>query len=394
MGFFDSIGNFLSGGNNERAANAQQSAVDQLSGVELPDIDKMQLQLEDLVQQGVLTPEQAQAYLVQQSDLNGIQTDPALRQAQMDALSGLQDISNNNGLTAADQAQLSQIKTQEDTASRGAREAILQNAQARGMGGSGIELLQQFQNQQDSATRNSQRDLDVAGMAQNRALQALQQAGQLGGQIQAQDFGQKAQVAEANDAINKFNAQNSQAVNMANVQARNTAAAQNLGEKQRVADSNVGTHNSQQQYNKGLQQQQFENAYRKAGGTAGALQQQAGGYMEAGKNLQQLIGTAIGTGASAATKSDENAKEDIQEFDASKFLDDLTPSKYRYKNPQMDGEGKQVGVMAQEIQKEAPQMVMDTPQGKVVDYNKAGGPIMASMASLHDRLKKLEKERA
>lgn len=394
MGLFDSIGNFLSGGNNQRSANAQQSAVDQLSGLELPDVDQMQIQLEDLVQQGVITPEQAQAYLVQQSGLNGIQTDPKLHQAQMDALSGLQDISANKGLTAADQAQLSQIKTQEDTASRGAREAILQNAQARGMGGSGIELLQQFQNQQDAATRNSQRDLDVAGMAQNRALQALQQAGQLGGQIQAQDFGQKAQVAEANDAINKFNAQNSQAVNMANVQARNAAAAQNLGEKQRVADTNVASHNAQQQYNKGLQQQQFENAYRKAGGTAGALQQQAGGYMQAGKNTQDLIGTLLGAGASAATKSDENAKEDIQEFDASKFLDDLTPSKYRYKNPQKDGEGKQVGVMAQDIEKEVPQMVMDTPDGKMVDYNKAGGPIMASMASLHERLKKLEKERA
>ena len=54
------------------------------------------------------------------------------------------------------------------------------------------------------------------------------------------------------------------------------------------------------------------------------------------------------------------------------------------------GEGKQVGVMAQDIEKEVPQMVQDTPEGKVVDYNKAGGPILASMASLHDRLKKLE----
>lgn len=180
MGLFDSIGDFLSGGNQSKAANASQSSTDQFGNLQLPDVSQMQLQLEQLVQQGVLTPEQAQTYLVQQSDMNNIETDPALFTAQMDALGGLQDISNNDGLTAADRAQLGQIQTQEDSAERGAREAILQNAQARGMGGSGIELLQQFQNQQDSATRKSQKDMDVAAMAQNRALQALQSAGSLG----------------------------------------------------------------------------------------------------------------------------------------------------------------------------------------------------------------------
>lgn len=390
MGLFDSIGNFLSGGNNQRSANAGAAATAQLDALQLPDVASMQLQLGELVQQGVITPEQAKTYLAQQSELNNIQTDPALHQAQMDALLGLQDISSNEGLTAADQAQLSRIKTQEDASSRGAREAILQNAQARGLGGSGIELLQQFQNQQDSASRNSQRDLDVAAMAQNRALQALQQAGQLGGQIQAQDFGQKASVAEANDAINKFNTQNSQNVALENTKAKNVAQAQNLAEKQRIADENAQMRNQQQQYNKSLAQTQFDNAYKKAGGVAAGLQNQAQGFQEAGKGITNLIGTGV---SAAAAFSDEEVKENVEEFDPSQFLDDLTSVKYRYKNPAM-GEGKQVGVMAQEIEKEVPQMVEDTPMGKVVDYNKAGGPIMASMASLHDRLKKLEKERA
>lgn len=386
MGLFDSIGDFLSGGNNDKAAAARQGATDQLNSLVLPDVSEMQLQLEQMVQQGVITPEQAQTYLVEQSDMNNISTDPKLKQAQLDALSGLQDISSNKGLTAADRAQLQSIQTGEDTAARGAREAILQNAQARGMGGSGIELLQQFQNQQDSATRKSQRDLDVAAMAQNRALQALQQAGQLGGQIQAQDFNQQAQVAGANDAINKFNAQNQQNVELVNTKARNIAQAQNLSEQQRVADSNVDLKNQQQKYNKSLQQQQFDNAYKKAGGVAYSLNNQAQGFQQAGQGVQNLIGTTLGA---AAAFSDEEVKDDVADFDPSAFLDDLTSVKYRYKNPKM-GEGKQVGVMAQDIEKEVPQMVHDTPDGKIVDYNKAGGPILASMASLHERLKKLE----
>lgn len=389
MGLFDAVGDFLSGGNNSKAADARQGATDQLSSLQLPDISQMQLQLEELVQQGVITPEQAQTYLVEQSDLNNISTDPKLRQAQLDALFGLQDISSSGGLTAADQAQLGQIKTQEDAAQRGAREAILQNAQARGLGGSGIELMAQLQNQQDAATRQSQRDLDVAGMAQNRALQALQQAGSLGGQIQAQDFGQKAAIAEANDAISKFNAQNSQNVALENTKAKNIAQAQNLQEKQRVADANAATRNTQQQYNKGLQQQQFENAYKKAGGVSGALQNQAQGFNQAGQGIQSLIGTGLGA---AAAFSDEEVKEEVKDFDPSEFLDSLTSVKFKYKDPSM-GAGKQIGVMAQDIEKEAPQMVVDTPDGKVVDYNKAGGPLLASMSSLHERLKKLEKGR-
>lgn len=387
MGLFDSIGDFLSGGNQSKAANASQSSTDQFGNLQLPDVSPMQLQLEQLVQQGVLTPEQAQTYLVQQSDMNNIETDPALFTAQMDALGGLQDISNNDGLTAADRAQLGQIQTQEDSAERGAREAILQNAQARGMGGSGIELLQQFQNQQDSATRKSQKDMDVAAMAQNRALQALQSAGSLGGQIQAQQFGQKAQVAGANDAINKFNAQNQQSVGLANTQAKNAAQAQNLAEKQRVSDANVGLKNQQQQYNKNLNQQQFDNAYKKAGGTATALNNQSELFQKTGDSNKKMLGDAATS--VAAIFSDERLKDDIEDFDPSKFLDDLTSVKYHYKNPKM-GEGKQVGVMAQDIEKEAPQMVEDTPNGKVVDYNKAGGPLFASLASLHDRLKKIE----
>lgn len=392
MGFdlFGSIGDFLSGGNNSKAADARSAATDQLSSLQLPDTVSMQIQLEDLVQQGALTPEQAQAILADPSALNGISTDPALQKAQMDALTGLQDISSSGGLTAADKAQLSQIQTQGDTAARGSREAIQQNAQARGLGGSGIELLQEMQNQQDQATRNSANDLSVAGMAQNRALQALQQAGTLGGQIQNQSFNQQATVANANDAIDKFNTQNAQNVNLTNTAANNTAEAANLAAKQKIADANVATHNAQQQYNKQLQQQQFDNAYKKAGGVAGGLNNQAQGFQQAGQANQQLIGTAA---SSAAAFSDEKVKKEVETFDPSKFLDDLTSVKYRYKDPGM-GDGKQVGVMAQDIEKEVPQMVHDTPEGKVVDYNKAGGPILASMSSLNERLKKLEKERA
>lgn len=390
MSIISSISNFLSGGAQGQATDAAQAGVDALASLQTPDVAAMQLELEQLVQQGVLTPEEAQTYLQEASKTADIQTNPALRQAQMDALASMQEI-GEGGLTASDKAALSGIQSQEQTASRGAREAIIADAQAKGMGGSGLELMAQLKNQQDAATRQSQRDLDVAGMAQDRALQAIQAAGQMGGNIQQQDFGQQFQQGQAQDAINQFNTQNMNQVGMVNTKAANDAAATNLQNKQRIADANTTTRNTQQQYNKQLAQQDFDNRYKRAGGTASAYQNLAGQYNANAAQNMQVVGSAIQAGGTAAAASDEELKDDITDFDASKFLDDLTPSKYQYKDKKY-GDGKQVGVMAQQIEKEVPQMVMDTPEGKMVDYSpkKAGGPIFASLADIHNRLKKIE----
>ncbi len=391
MSLIGTVTNFLSGGAQGDATDAAKAGVDALRTLQTPDVTQMQLELEELIQQGILTPEEAEAYMQEASQTGNIQTDPALKQAQMDALSSLQEV-GEGGLTASDKAALAGIQSQEQTASRGAREAIISDAQAKGMGGSGLELMAQLKNQQDAATRQSTRDLDVAGMAQDRALQAIQAAGTLGGQMQSTDFNQQFSQGQAQDAINQFNTAAMNTNEQNNVRARNDAQATNLANKQRVADSNTQTRNTQQQYNKQLAQQDFENRYKKAGGTASAYQNLAGQYNANGAQNMQLVGSAIEAGGKAAAASDEELKEDITDFDASKFLDDLTPSKYNYKSPEKYGEGKQVGVMAQQIEKEVPQMVMDTPEGKMVDYSpkKAGGPIFASLADIHNRLKKIE----
>ena len=367
---------------------------DNFSDLQTPNSGDMALQLQELVQQGSLSPEQAQAILADPSAMNNISLDPNLKNAQMDALASLQDISSSGGMTAMDKANLGRIETEENTAARGQREAILQNAQARGMGGSGLELMSQMKNQQDSATRKSQRDLDVAGMAQQRALDALMQGGNLAGQIQGQDFSQQAQTAQANDAIARFNAQNQQQVGMANVAANNDAQAKNMAVKQSIADSNTGTRNAQQQYNKQLIQKNFENEMAKRGGQTNVAAQNANAQ---GKNSQgeaDAQNKTIGMGLSAAAMfSDERGKCDIEEIDPSDFLDSLTGYKYKYKDKK-HGEGQQVGVMAQDLEKSeaGSKLVVDTPEGKVVEYAKAGPAIMASLASLNKRMKQMEQE--
>lgn len=296
MGLFDTIGDFLSGGNNSKASNARGEATTQFKELGLPDIEDMKINLQQLVSQGKLSPEQAQTFLQEKSGMSGISLDPKLQQAQMDALSSLQGL-GQGGLSLSDKSDLNQIASQESTQARGAREAILQNAQSKGMGGSGAELMAQLQNSQDAASRISQRDMNVSGQAQQRALQALMQAGQLGGQMQTNSFNQQAAQAQSQDAINRFNAQNRQDVQNKNVQSYNEAQSQNLANQQRISDTNTGLANQQEQYNKNLAQQDFENRYKKAGGVAGAIQNEAQGYQQAGKGIQDLIGSGLQAGA-------------------------------------------------------------------------------------------------
>jgi hypothetical protein len=366
---------------------------DLYADLQTPSTQDLQLQLEEMVLQGTLSPEQAQTIMLDPSAMGGITLDPALKQAQMDALLGLQDISDSGGMTAMDRANMSRISNEEDAKARGAREAIMQQAQARGMGGSGMEILSQLQNAQESASRRSARDTEVAGMAQQRALEALMQGGNMAGNIRGQEFSEQAQKAQAADAIAKFNAQNQQQQVNINTAARNDAREKNLNAAQTLSNANTGIRNQEQQFNKQLPQQKFENELKKRGAQTGVLQanQQAQGQNsqnQANAN-NQMLGTALTT--AAMFMSDERQKEDIDDFDAGAFLDSLTGKKYRYKDEKY-GKGEQAGVIAQDLLKtpEGSSAVHQTDEGMMVDSGKASNLALASAADLHKRLKKLE----
>lgn len=176
--------NFLSGGANKKAAKAAQMGIDAWKGIDIPELAAQRIALEQLVSQGELSPEQASVVLQENSGLSGISTDPRMMEASMKALQQLSDIGSQGGMTAMDRAQLGSIMGQIGASERGAREAILQNAAMRGVGGSGLELAAQLANNQSQAQNASQQGLGVAALAQQRALEALAQSGQLGAQLQ------------------------------------------------------------------------------------------------------------------------------------------------------------------------------------------------------------------
>lgn len=159
---------------------------------------------ENYLQQSLAGYQNLQMPTYDQMAINGASVDsldPTARNAQLAALQQMQGIATQGGMTAIDKARLQQIQEQTATQARGAREAIMQNAQARGMGGSGAELANLMQGQQSASDQAGRQAVDVNSAAQQRALQAMAQTGQLGGQISQQDL----QRAQAQDEIRKFN---------------------------------------------------------------------------------------------------------------------------------------------------------------------------------------------
>lgn len=247
------------------------------------------------------------------SAMQNIQTDPRLMQAQYDALREL-ETRGKEGFTARDE--LDRLKTKQDVSKENAGRlgAIQQNMAARGMGGSGMDLVAQMQAAQAATDREALAGLERnAAQEQNRASSSAQ-AGGLAGNIRGQGFQENSAKAQAQDLINRFNAQNSVNRSIYNNRGMNDANQQNTSRYNQTRDMNtqgqygfrkdaLGANQGQQQMNynaatEDLNAKRIKDEQARAAkkGTMGAVGTVAGGLAGAyfGKSPQ-----AVAAGASA-----------------------------------------------------------------------------------------------
>lgn len=295
--------------------------------------------------------------------------------------------------------------------------------------------------------------VNTAALAQNAANQSVQnrvndqlsaqsQLANVAGTVQGQNLS-AAQLAQANSQYNATNTNaftlaNQGATNaqtLANETALNTQGAQNVAAAQQTALANAAAAG---QY--GLQQGTMDQAAATTNATntlqnevnntqrqvsfdtlAGQTSQQAAANLQGQQTLDAsdynatmganagiyqnavnanagTVNAVIGAGSTvgaAAAKSDERAKDDIEdagdEIDA--LLSQLKASSYRYKDGQGEAPGRHVGVMAQDLLKTdaGRGMVKQDSTGTLqVDYGQGLGTMMAALADIHGRLKKLE----
>lgn len=260
-----------------------------------PTPEEQYVAMQDLIQQGLVTPEMAEAYLLDETAMAGIDTDTEGRQAEYEALAELRDIVGSGGLTASDRAKIQEIQDELNTSARGARGAITQNMAERGISGSGLEYMEKLMAQQSGAETAARQGMDVAAQAEQRALEAIMAQAGLGGQLSQQEFSEQSDIAKAKDMIAQFNLANRQDIQMQNIAARNAAQATNLGEKQRIADYNIQQKNLEELRRADLKQKYFENEMAKATAKANALVG-AGSVPSYSDNSSDIYGNLIGVG--------------------------------------------------------------------------------------------------
>lgn len=324
-----SIGGALIGADaaSEQSAAAQEAIRQQmarLDALQIPDIEKQRIALQQLSYLGSFDPTKESSIGQQSSGMNNITIDPRLKSAQMSALQTLSQL-GQTPFTDAEKADMSQMRRQVSGQEQARQNAILQSLAQRGMLGSGSELAARLSSSQASADNASQETDRMSGLAQQRMLQAVSQAGMLGGQMQSQNFDEQAKMAQAQDLINQFNTANQRDVQQRNTSAGNLAGATAQSEKQRINEANTNLANQQQQYNNNLYQQQFQNQFQKASGNAGMAADlskiytgQAANTGQAWANIGQGVGQ-IGSGIAKAygSSSSQPAVDDPLTYKAS-----------------------------------------------------------------------------
>lgn len=200
--------------------------------------------------------------------------------------------------------------------------------------------------------------------------------------IKAQQAGAASARGVSNQAL--LNRNVSQAAQQNQLEMTREVAAQKLAEQQ-AADAGL-----------------IQAAAAQRGVALNAATQEAQLAEAAGKRRAEFTSSIAAAATQAAAGSDENMKENIKKGNAtdkiSEFLGALKSYNYNYKDDKANGrenpDGEVTSVMAQDLEKSelGRQMVKDGPDGKEVDYGQGLAAMLAGIAELNERTKKLEKK--
>ncbi len=165
-----------------------------------------------------------------------IKTDPRFSDAELASLTQLETMADE-GLTATDRADMSRIEGSANRNLQGQMGAINQQMQARGISGSGLDMVSQQNAAQAMAEKQAMQDLEVAAQGQQRRESATFDLGRLGSQLGAQDFDRQARQAQAQDVINRFNTSNTNQANVRDQQRQQGLSDRNVTGRNVHADN-------------------------------------------------------------------------------------------------------------------------------------------------------------
>lgn len=276
-------------------------ALSAVNGVNVPTAAQLTLpKLQEYVQQGLITPDQYQAILADPqaySKVISATLDSSGSNAQKAALQELGGVVQAGGSTDINKANLINNIDTTNQAMKGARGAIMENAQERGVSGGGLDFIKQLADEQGNAEIANKGAVNSAASNAQLALDAMSKSGELGGQMQGQSNQMAQSQAEAAKQIAEYNAQLQSQAEEYNTNQMNEAQKANLAEKQRIADTNAGNTNQRAVYNAQVPQTIFSDQLGKAGAQADVYGKQAGLAQQHAQQDAAFTGGLIGAGA-------------------------------------------------------------------------------------------------
>lgn len=254
------------------AAKSSREAMALIDAVQIPELKEWLLQ--QYSSAGTFTPDMMQAISLDPSAQGAISTNPLERQKLVSQIDRMMEQSRT-GTSVEDQAGYDLSGRNSAAAANAAQQAIMQNYQSRGAGGSGIELASRLNAQQNSADALQKANLEQTANRNNMRMQALQASTGSLSNLRGADYQQALNLANANDQRSQSSWQNAQRVSDTNVGNKNTAGMFNLNNAQNLRNSNVDLSNKQQSLNEDSRQGHYAQQRQKAADKANLLTGQA-----------------------------------------------------------------------------------------------------------------------
>lgn len=242
------LGRLFSDDDRRRSENILNQGLDEYGQLSVPELERLRAE--------ELGP----------SAFENVRADPRSIEAQRSVFDRLEQMSRE-GLTFEDMmAQEKALRTSARNTEAG-RQRIAQDMAARGTLDSGAQLAMQLQNQQQGAEGDRDIAMQTAANAQKRMYEAMMNKGQLAGDMRNQSFNEQSQIAQARDAVQRYNS----------------------GARQNAAAGNIQN-----------QQWQYGQRANLAGNRLNASQARAGMYQNRAQDTQNLFGAIGGAGNQAA----------------------------------------------------------------------------------------------
>lgn len=169
------------------------------------------------------------------------------RQAQIDALRQMQSAAKGDSPEFEIALQRARDSSQASAQSR--QQSVIDDAQRRGMGGSGLSLAAQLQGTGDSMAQGANLSQQAAIEAYRNKMNAIQQSGTMGRQLAGDEM---AMESANTDIINSFNQRTSRQYQdylSQRAQMQNDAQLRNLNVSQDISNRNVAGRNEADMFN-------------------------------------------------------------------------------------------------------------------------------------------------